>query len=62
MTLGTDPSGSTVRASGSFGNGAFGVNANANVSTGGSNATAAPGVGTIGVSTGVTVGVSRPRQ
>ena len=62
VTVGSDANGLTARGSANFGNGVFGVSATGNYSTGGSNATVAPGVGTLGGSVGVTIGISRPRQ
>jgi hypothetical protein len=60
MTVGSDANGLTLRGSASFGNGAFGVSAAGNASFGGSNASISRGIGTIGGSAGITIGVSRP--
>jgi RHS repeat-associated protein len=59
VTTGSGARGLVVQASGAFGNGAVGVSGNAAAGTGGTTSTASPGVGTIGVSVGVTVGYRR---
>ena len=59
FTTGSGAKGLVVEASGAFGNGIVGVSGNTAVGTGGSTSTASPGIGTIGVSAGVTMGYRR---
>lgn len=59
LIKGSGAQGVVVQASGAFGNGVVGVSGNTAVGAGGTTSTASPGVGTIGMSIGVTMGYRR---
>ena len=59
LITGSGAQGVVVQASGAFGNGVVGVSGNTAVGAGGTTSTASPGVGTIGMSVGVTMGYRR---
>ena len=59
LVTGSGANGLVVQASGAIGNGVFGVSGNAAAGTGGTTSTASPGIGTIGISVGVTMGYRR---
>ncbi|SFE05187.1 RHS repeat-associated core domain-containing protein [Paracidovorax konjaci] len=59
LTTGAGGKGLVVQASGAFGNGVVGVSGNTALGTEGTTSTVSPGVGTIGVSVGVTMGYRR---
>ncbi len=59
LTTGSGAQGVVIQASGAFGNGVVGISGNSAIGTGGTTTTVSPGVGTIGVSVGVTMGYRR---